>query len=429
VSAQIQSQPPAAPSPKAPLPNRVNEVLPSWLRVRAEFRERVEGFESSGFVPDRDDAYYLSRFRLNATVTPSKRFAFQAQVQDSRVADKTVGPTTAPFTGPFDLRLAFAQIGRATSPVTVQAGRIELIVDDQRLVGNLPWTNTARSWDGTHVTYTNKAFQLDAFGASLVRSLPGEFDRSGAGNRFAGAYMQTTKLVPHVSLMPFAFWKRDVNLRSESGPLAHLSETTLGGRASGRLPAHLDYAVTMAKQVGSLGADDISAWAGHYQIRESLPGKLAFKVTSEYNYASGDANSRDGTRGTFDQLYPTGHDKLGLSDQVGWRNVRHIREGIELSPVKATPITVNYHSWWLANTSDGLYAASGALVTRVAGGARDSHVGQELDVFVNRALTPQLQLQAGYAHIFTGAFLKEATPGASYSYPYVMATYVFLADK
>ena len=45
------------------------------------------------------------------------------------------------------------------------------------------------------------------------------------------------------------------------------------------------------------------------------------------------------------------------------------------------------------------------------------------------ALTPQIQLAAGYAHMFTGAFLKQATPGASYSAPYVMVTYVFLADK
>ena len=428
-SAASQIQAPQPPSPKAPIPNRLNDVLPTWLRVRGEFRERVEGFESAGFVTDRDDAYYLSRFRFNATVTPSKLLSFQTQVQDSRVADKSVGPTTAPFRGPFDLRLAFAQVGNAKSPVTVQAGRLELIVDDQRLVGNLPWTNTARSWDGAHVTYTNKAFQLDAFGASLVRSLPGELDKSGAGNRFAGAYLQTTKLIPSVSVMPFAFWKRDVNLRSESGPLANLSAATLGGRASGKLPARLDYAVTMAKQVGSLGADDIDAWAGHWQIRESFPGKLAFKVVSEYNYASGDSNGRDGTRGTFDQLYPTGHDKLGLSDQVGWRNISHIREGVEFSPIKATPITVNYPSWWLAEKTDGLYAASGALVARVAAGAADSHVGQELDLFVNRAITPQLQLQAGYAHIFTGAFLKQATPGASYSYPYVMATYVFLAEK
>lgn len=48
---------------------------------------------------------------------------------------------------------------------------------------------------------------------------------------------------------------------------------------------------------------------------------------------------------------------------------------------------------------------------------------------VTRALTPQLQLAAGVAHIVTGDFLKQATPGASYGQPYVMATYVFLAER
>jgi len=65
----------------------------------------------------------------------------------------------------------------------------------------------------------------------------------------------------------------------------------------------------------------------------------------------------------------------------------------------------------------------------VINGAASRHVGQEIDVQVARALTPQLQLAGGYAHIFTGGFLKQATPGASYSHPYVMATYVFLAER
>jgi hypothetical protein len=65
----------------------------------------------------------------------------------------------------------------------------------------------------------------------------------------------------------------------------------------------------------------------------------------------------------------------------------------------------------------------------VLAGAADAHVGQELDVQVTRALTPQLALAAGYAHIQPGAFLKQVTPGASYSHPYVMATYVFFAER
>lgn len=430
--------PPAAqlqPTPRPPFPNRANNVLPSWLRVRGEFRERIEGFENSGFTADRDDSYALSRVRLNATVNVSKSLSFQANVHDARVAGKQVGPTTAPFRGPFDLRTAFADIGDAKAPVAARLGRQELAFGEQRLLGHLAWVNTGRSWDAARVILRAKSWQADVFGASLVRSLPDAFDKSGNGNRLAGVYASSAKVVPQAVVEPFLFWRRDVNLRSEltavSGPttVGDLSQTTMGVRVAGKLPARLDYGVEMAMQRGSLAADSVNAWAGHWQIRESLPGAGAVKLISEYNFATGDDDPADGRRQTFDQLYPTGHDKLGLGDQVGWRNVHHIREGIEFSPFKATPISLNYHSWWLAERTDGLYAASGAILARVAGGAADSHVGQELDIQISRALTPQIQLAAGYAHMFTGAFLKQATPGASYSAPYLMVTYVFLADK
>src|SRR5918995_1303458 len=81
------------PKAPAPLPNRANELLPSWLRVRGEFRERMEGFTGSGFVGDRDDLYWLSRLRLNATVAPGRHVAFHVQGQDARVAKKQIGAT------------------------------------------------------------------------------------------------------------------------------------------------------------------------------------------------------------------------------------------------------------------------------------------------------------------------------------------------
>jgi hypothetical protein len=100
-----------------------------------------------------------------------------------------------------------------------------------------------------------------------------------------------------------------------------------------------------------------------------------------------------------------------------------------VTPVAGLPVTTNYHSWWLAERRDALYTTGSAPLARIASGAASRHVGQEIDVQVARALTPQLQLAAGYAHLFTGAFLEQATPGASLSYPYVMVTYVFLADR
>lgn len=424
--------PAAAPQPqpqKLPIFNRANQKLPQWLKVRGEFRERVEGFQNLGFTEGRDDGYALSRVRFNVAVTPNKHLSFQANVHDARVGGKTVGPTTAPFRGPFDLRTAFADVGSSTAPVAARIGRQELAFGEQRLLGHLAWVNTGRAFDAARVTLRSKAFQVDIFGASIVRSLPDGFDKSGNGNRLVGAYATTGKLIPKGTFEPYVIFRHDENLRSELGPFGSIEQATIGARTAGRLPLGLDYGVEMAMQRGTLADDSISAWAGHWQLRESLPGKGAVKLTTEYNFATGDKSGTDGTRATFDQLYPTGHDKLGLADQVGWRNVHHLREGFEFSPVKATPISVNYHSWWLAEKTDGLYNAGGARIAFVAGGAASSHVGQEIDFQVTRALTPQLQLAAGYAHMFTGKFLEQATPGASYSAPYIMATYVFLADK
>ena len=425
-----QAAAPAAQAvPRAPVFNRANERLPGWLRVRGEFRERLEGFDGLGFNETRDDLYWLTRLRFNAIVAPAKSLSFQAQIQDARVARKTVGPTGAPFTAPFDLRMAFADVGSATSTVAARVGRQELVYGEQRLVGHVGWLNGARTFDAAKITFRTKAVSVDAFGASVVRTLPDEFDRSGAGNRFAGAYATTTALIPLGTVEPYVFWKRDVNLRGELGTVANLQHSTIGVRLAGRMPARLDYGVEMAVQRGALGSEDVRAWAGHWQLRESLPGPGAVRLTGEYNFASGDRDPADGIRGTFDQLYPTPHDKTGLADQIAWKNIRHARAGFEISPLKATPVSLNYHSWWLAETRDGVYNVGNASLARVPTGAADRHIGQELDVQITRAITPQIQVAAGYAHIFTGPFLKSTTPGASYSHPYAMVTYVFLAER
>lgn len=417
------------PTPTPPLPNRANEVLPSWLRVRGEFRERMEGFTNAGFTRDRNDLYWLSRFRLNATVAPSPLLSFSLQAQDARVGKKTVGSTGVPFKGPFDLRAAYADVGTANTPVAARVGRQELAYGEQRLIGHLSWTNTARTFDAAKVTLRSKRFQVDVFGASIVRILDSEFDQSGNGNRLFGAYGVSTALLPKSTIEPYVLWKRDANLRTEQDTTGNLEVATVGVRWVGKLPARIDYGTEMAVQSGSLGSDEVKAWAGHWQVRAGAPTRVPMGLTGEYNYASGDENPTDGTRGTFDQLYPTGHEKYGLADQVGWRNIHHLRAGVDVTPIRGLLLTANYHSWWLAERRDALYTSSSAVLARVTAGANDRHVGQEIDIQASRPITPQLQLAGGYAYIFPGAFLKQTTPAARYGYPYLMATYVFLAER
>lgn len=423
-SSRAGAQSPAPTPAPQPVPLAVNGELAPWLQTRGELRTRVEGFTGGGFGEARD-AYWMDRFRLNATIRPSTLFAFVAQVQDSRAFDKTAGSQAAPFRNTLDLRMAYGEIG---AKHFVRVGRQELAFGEQRLLGSLNWTNTARTFDGVHATFKTKAGQIDGFAASVVTIDSKGFDKSGSGNLISGAYVSLTTVVPRQTVEPYFFWRQARNITAEFGGTAPLHQATTGLRIAGKLPTAFDYSGELAVQTGSVGADDVKAWAGHGVVGKTL--KLApTRIFGEYNYASGDSSGTDGTRGTFDQLYPTGHDKLGLSDQVGWRNVHNVRAGVEVRPTPKWLVASSYHRWWLASATDALYSASGAIVARMAAGTAGRYVGQEIDGQVAYAYSPQLQIGGGYAHLIPGEFLKNTTPGRSYRAPYVMVTYVFLGEK
>ena len=81
--------------------------------------------------------------------------------------------------------------------------------------------------------------------------------------------------------------------------------------------------------------------------------------------------------------------------------------------------------FWLASSHDGLYNAAGTLVARIANGSAGRYVGQEADFQTTYALKSQVQLGAGYAHLFPGTFLTKAAPVKNYNLTYLMITYLF----
>jgi hypothetical protein len=425
-ASSAQPLPVAVQSTRRPAPLGLDGQLTPWLQVRGEVRSRVEGFTGGGFA-DNSDAYWMDRFRFTATASPTTSMKFVVQLQDARAFDKRTGSQLAPLRDTLNLRMAYGELG---STNTVRIGRQELVFGEQRLLGHAGWLNAARTFDGARVTLKRNGLQLDAFAASVVRILPDAFDRSGYGNRLYGAYLSTTTIVPKQMLEPYFFWRQSPGFAAELGGVANLHQATTGVRIAGKLPSAFDYTTETAIQTGSVGPDAVRAWAGHWLVGKTLSARPSRpRVFGEYNYASGDANPKDGTRGTFDQLYPTAHDKYGLADQVGWRNIRHARAGAEFKPSAAWSVSTSYHSWWLASVTDALYSASGAVVARSVAGTAGRHVGQEMDVQAAYNYSPQLQIGAGYAYLIPGEFLKNTTPGHAYSYPYLMATYVFLGEK
>jgi len=405
----------------------VNRELPKWLRFSGEYRMRVEGFTAAGFREGSEDAYWLNRVRLNLKVQPREWLNVFVQGQDVRAWWRNQEALPGLAKDAMDLRQGYLELGDADNKAFgLRLGRQEINLGDQRLVGSTNWANAARTFDAVKATARGGGLKLEAFAASVVVVRHGEFNRHVDGDNIHGLYGTIETAIPQATLEPYLLWRLAPGRRTEAGEPAKLDSKTFGVRWVGTARADYDYVVQIARQAGSLGSDDVRAWAGRWMLGYTWNGRVwTPRASVDYNYGSGDADPRDGKRGTFDILYPTAHGHYGLADQVGWRNIHDLRLGVEGRPHGKVRLALDYHSWWRASLQDGLYNSGGALLVRGRGPADGRHVGQELDLQAFFAVNPRIQIAGGIGHIFPGTFLKRASPGASYTFPYVMLGYNF----
>ncbi len=429
--AQVLPQTPQTPAPDNPLwqpTAELNKVLPKWLTFEGSYRIRFEDLGGVGFKPV-SDTHDLGQLRIGLTVKPAAWLSFYAQTQDSRMYWNGPVAKAPPYQNTWDLHQLWGEIGSTEKyHIRVRVGRQELAFGEQRLIGISPWLNSPRVFDAALATFVLNGVQLDSFASAVVNSVDGALDHHKQGDPLYGLYGGLTKLVPKATIEPYVFWRlAPVGYAAAyaAGYKGHLDEKTFGFRFAGLLPAHLDYSIEMARQNGTLGVDSIGAWAGHWNVGRSFDVKWKPRLLGEYNYASGTPNPTGTKISTFDQLYPSGHDKFGVADQVGWRNIRDLRAGAQFKPVAKLNMSAIYHDFWLADARDGLYSSSGAVAVKSLSGAGGTHVGQELDVQGMYKLNKAILFGLGYGHIIPGQFLKFATPGKSYNYPYVTLTYAF----
>ena len=413
------AQSPGVSQPFNPL-DTLNHELPSWLRFGLEERVREEDFKGLGFRSSNDDTYVLQRFRLNLLVKPSNWLKFRFQTQDARVFWKNLKPYAPPFQDTWDLRIAYVELGDSEKGLGLRVGRQEINIGDERLVGSTNWSNTARTFEAVRASYHWQKFRVDAFASSVVGLHDGQFGEHTPGNNLHGIFGGMENVIPNSTLEPYVLWRLSPRVKAELGPVGTLGFFTYGVRWVGKLPGHFDYAIETALQHGSLGPDQVSAWAGHWVAGYTFTqDSWKPRFMAEYNYATGDGNARDGRRHTFDQLYPTAHDKYGLADQVGWKNIEHLRGGLELKPTAQLALGGKLSYYWLADPHDALYNTSNAVLARRADGTAGRYVGKELDFAGLYSFNRFVQAGGGVGHLFPGTFLKRTTPGHNLTFQYL----------
>ncbi len=431
-----QAQPPdASPAIDAgtpaswPYPVEVLDAqLPSWLQLSGQYRARAERPVGIKYTTTRD-AYVLSQLRLDLEIHPTDWLILFTEGQDSRVAFNHHIANAMPYQDTWDIRQAYVRIGAEKEGwVDFIAGRQVLSFGDERVVGPSDWLNEGRTFDALRLDLRHDRYKLSLFTSSVVVGRDGVIDHHIEGNDLYGAYGAMQNLIPGATLEPYVFWR----LAPATIPLAetahrgHLSEVTPGVHLAGALRAGFDYDLEMDLQRGTLGVDSIRSWAGYWNLGRTFAHvPSAPHLYAECNYATGNNNPSGTTWSTFDQIYPSSHNKLDFADQVGRKNVEQIRAGAREKIVRKLKLNETWEDIWLATIHDALYASSGAISVAADPAAPSRRVGQELDFWAEAELNRGLSGGVGYGRLFAGRFLKTASAGKDYNYPFLFLTYRF----
>lgn len=381
-------------------------------RYRFEYRDDFTLNEQTY----EDDAVNLLRNRVNADLKikskeSSRSYRFFAEGQTAQSFAQSEVNKTNLFVNQIDLRQLFVEVDKPFNeiPLTVKAGRQELLYGDERFVGSLNWMNTARVFDAVKAIYSPwEWLQLDSFFANVVRNEKTTADTAVHSDDFYGFYLAYKKIKDHV-IDAFLFIRHtnDSSFVSErTGARGDRVHYTMGNRLKGK-KGRVDYGTEYALQFGRQARDKVEAWAFHQELGYTFANTSGTpRFYAEYNHASGDRNPTDGTVGTFDNLFPTNHNKYGLIDFMSLKNMNNVMLGASVKPHSKVHMASEFHWFFLDAKESAWFNASGG-VFRAANVNADTQLGEELDLYATYAINKYFSTLIGYSHFFAGPFAQD----------------------
>jgi hypothetical protein len=272
------------------------------------------------------DFFTLMRSRLGVRIVPSSSAKIVMEMQDSRV----LGDATSSARQSFDLHQGYLELttplaGRA---LQIRAGRQEIALANERLVGAVGWSNFGRAFDGLRLSMTSKnatTWTADLFGATLEergrhfgpdRAAPTQDHTLGgvyltrALNKAGTARAELTGLLDVGSgYRVFHDARRStVDLRLRHASLHGLRFELEGALQSGRQHVVID---------SVHNPQDVGAWLAGVRIGNAATSSSPLAIVIGADVLSGDNAARDGRYSAFSTLYGTNHPFYGLIDLVG----------------------------------------------------------------------------------------------------------------
>jgi hypothetical protein len=271
----------------------------------------------------------------------------------------------------------------------------------------------------SHGSFATGFFKTELVAGSVVLINPVGLDEHKPGDHVFADYNSFSHLLPGASAEPYFFAHTTLGVASKEKIVGEMDTLAAGGRIIGKVRGKVDYSFEPVHEFGSYSSDRLNAnglvAGGGWTITQS---GWKPRLSSDYAYASGDNGRKDDSRETFDNMYGYNQPMNSVTGVFGWKNIKDLRTGVELAPLRRLKVKLDGRDLWLASTADGLYNSAGTR-TVYDTKATNAHVGETIEMLSTVSVTKSTSVGFGVGTLFSGAYLQEAHKGATFIYPYI----------
>jgi hypothetical protein len=398
-----------------------------YLSFGGQARWRMDYFNNTEFgagVQD-EDGFQLFRILAHVDAHFGPNFRVFVQLDSSLESGKNGGPRPGDV-DVIDFQQAFADLTfplDRSSSLTLRAGRQELIYGAQRLVSPNDWGNVRRTFQGVKASLSLPNDTAEFF---LVQPVLIEKYQLNSGNdhtAFAGVYNVTA--FPdlwrdaHAKLDTYLFLL-DQSPSQTTGVTTGSDTFTLGVRPHAT-PGPWDMDLEADWQFGRYGDQSICAYSIAAEAGYTCANWLFMpRAALGLDVASGSPDPAH----RFNQLFPPQYLYLGHMYLFGRENIIDLHPELTFNLPHDMTLDIAQHFFWRQNTHDAVYNLNGQVV-RASDGSDARSIGNEFDISLNWQIQRHLSGYIGYAHFFTGTFIKETGPHSDEDFAYVSLTFTF----
>jgi len=406
-----------------------------YLSLGGQLRDRYEYFNhyQFGSGSQNGSGYNLLRATFNADLHLGPNVRVFAEGISATEQGRAGGPRASDL-NEIDLHQGFIDVALplgSDGSVTLRGGRQVIVFGDERLIGVSDFTNVRRTFDGVRGTLNMPGNTLDVFYARPVRVQPYSLDDDVPDTFIAGIYDMWelhgvwAAAKPRLEMYALYVDRQSITFNQTT---AGENRYTFGARFTAN-PKPFDFDIEPDYQIGRFNgqtthAFSVAAITG-YTFEQVM---LSPRPFIGFDIASGGQPNNPGN--TFDQLFPSGHDKFGIIDAIGRKNIIDVHPGFTLDLLKNKPgaklltLLAQYRQFWRQSAQDAVYTSSGSIL-RASDGSAARGIGGEMDLQVNWQLERHVSVYAGYCHFFHGAFIAATGTHNDIDFAYSALTFTF----